>query len=375
MALSPGAAMFKAWLKTKAAIRLASLGLVALAVAAGASVWPQLSPPEDALAMVPAFDRSRAFPASSPVFTLDQSLFSHQCGRLLADDGGGLLLAPYGDPACQAAAAEATAVLYGADVRLLWALLTEAERGEISATFRETAFWLRHSLQSSMTEPFFDREYRPLISEILRSAMERTLQRPNVREALQQGISSVDPQVVDAVIDGVVPVAMEKLEANLWSNLKAFAGGLLGGSDRSGTIGQVAVEVLADPRVRAHLHATLPRLMSSPALADAAVLAASEFVGVLIEDPRIAQLVQRLMTDRRIAIAGGLGRAALPEGLPRKLLKLRSPSDHNPLSAYVVRLAMHGRAGSVLLLLRPEQYARLSTQAGPGIVLSRASAQ
>ena len=364
-------AAFKAWARTKAAIRLTSLGLVGLAVAAGASVWPKLSPPEDSVAMAPAFDRSWSFPQSSPAFTLDEQLFSHQCGRLLSGDDGRLLLAPYAEPSCQAAAAEATAVVYGADIRLLWALLTEAERGEISATFRETAFWLRHSLQSSMTEPFFEREYRPLISEILRSAMERTLQRPAVREALQKGVASVDPQVLDAVIDGIVPVAMEKIEANLWGNLKALAGGLFGGSDRSSTLGQVMVEVAADPRVRDHLHATLPRLMASPGLADAAVLAASEFVGVLVEDPRVGQLVQRLMTDRRIAVAGGLGRAAMPQGLPRKLLKLRTPADHNPLSAYVVRLVMHGRSGNVVLLLRPEQYARLSPQAGPGVVLSR----
>lgn len=364
-----------AWLKTKAASRLASLSLVALAGLAGWSVWPHTGAPKDAIALAPAFESNRPFPATSPAFILDDSLFPHQCGRLLAEDGGAAVLAPYGERQCQEAAHEATAVVYGADVRLLWAMLTEAERAEISATFRETAFWLRHSLQSSLTEPFFDREYRPLISDILRSALERTLQRPNVREALQSGIASVDPQVIDTVLDGIVPVVLEKLESSLWSNLRSLAGGWLGGNGEATSLGQVMVEVANDPRVRNHLHATLPRLMASPGLADAAVLAASEFMGVLIEDPRIAQLVQRLLTDRRIAMAGGLGRAALPEGLPRKLLKLRSPTDHNPLSAYVVRLAMHGRAGNVLLLLRPDQYARLSAQAGSGIILSRAAAK
>lgn len=375
MGLLPNRPQLEAWLRTKAATRLTSLALVVLAALAGWSVWPPLTPPADSVIMIPAFESNRPLPASSPAFILDDGLFPHQCGRLLAGDGDRLVLAPYGEPDCLAAAAEATPVVYGADVRLLWALLTEAERGEISATFRETAFWLRHSLQSSMTEPFFDREYRPLISEILRGALERTLARPNVREALQRGISSIDPKMLDAVIDGIVPVLLEKLESHLWHNLKSMAGGWLGGSGETASLGQVIVDVASDPRVRNHLHATLPRVLASPGLADAAVLTASEFVGVMIEDARIAQLVQRLMTDRRIAIAGGLGRATLPEGLPRKLLKLRSPTDHNPLSAYVVRLAMHGRFGNVLLLLRPEQLTRLNGQAGAGTVLSRVNPQ
>ncbi|MBX9634600.1 MAG: hypothetical protein K2X44_06430, partial [Magnetospirillum sp.] len=59
----------------------------------------------------------------------------------------------------------------------------------------------------------------------------------------------------------------------------------------------------------------------------------------------------------------------IPSGLPHKLLKLRSSKDHNPLSAYVVRLVMHGRSGMVLLSLTPEQHARLSASAGQGVML------
>lgn len=361
-----------AFLGSKAAYRLTSGALVGLAVLAGLSVWPSTRPPEDAVAFTPAFERNRTLPAASPAFVLDDDLYPHQCGRLFAAPGDRLLLAPYDDRRCRDAAAEATAVVYAADFRLLWTLLTEGERGEISASLRETAYWLRQALESSLTESFFDREYRPMIRDILRGSLERTLQKPSVRAALERGIASVDPQVIDTVVAGIVPVALEKLESSLWANLRSLAGTWLGGGEASG-LGQVVVGTLSDPRVRSHLNATLPGLLATPGLADAAVLAASEFVGVLIEDPRVPQLIQHLMTDRRIAAAAGLGRNAIPEGLPRKLLKLRSPTDHNPLSAYVVRMAMRGRAVSVLLLLRPDQYARLSAQAGPGLLLTPAA--
>ncbi|MBX9634568.1 MAG: hypothetical protein K2X44_06270, partial [Magnetospirillum sp.] len=111
--------------------KLASAGIVILVTAAGWSVWPDTKPPANAMALEAPFDRALALPASTPVFTLDDGFYSHQCGRLHRQPGAAALLAPYGDPACRERLASGLSVAYPADVRLLWALLTPAERDEI----------------------------------------------------------------------------------------------------------------------------------------------------------------------------------------------------------------------------------------------------
>jgi len=355
------------FLKSTWANRLVSMALLALAVAAGIKIWPYFGPPSGAVALVPAFERAPALQASSPAFILDESFFSHQCGRLFVADGP--LLAPYADGGCRERARTATLVVYDADIRLLWSLLTDAERGEILAMVRDTADQLRHSVQASLAEDFFDKEYRPLIRDILRDSLQRTLERPAVRDAIERATGSLDPAAMEAVVAGIVPVVVERIEGGLWDSLRAMAGNLLGGGGEAKSLASILSGALNDPRVRQNLRTSLPRLADSPGAADAATVIATEFCVVLLEDPRVPQLFQHLLTDRRLGAVAALGRDSAPHELPRKLLKLRSRRDHNPLSAYVVRLAIHGRSGQVLLMLTPRQYETLSASAGRGIVL------
>jgi hypothetical protein len=148
-----------------------------------------------------------------------------------------------------------------------------------------------------------------------------------------------------------------------------MAGNWLGGDREVSSLAAVLTGALNDPRVRQQLRIGLPQLANSPGLADAAMVMATELAVVLLEDVRVPQLVQHLLTDRRLGAVAALGRSTAPHDLPRKLLKLRSRVDHNPLSAYVVRLVIHGRSGQALLMLTPRQYEALSATAGRGIVL------
>lgn len=350
-------------LRSVAASRFASLVLVALAVWAGLAVLPRRASPDQAMALAFAVPQNISLSPDSPVFILDDQLFSHQCGRFLAPAGQPMRLFPYGEAPCQTAAATAIAVVYPADIRLLWALLTTEERNEFSSSLRDTSYWLRQSLTAAIGKSFFE-EYRPMVRAILQNALERSLAQPQVREAIERALRTVSPHDVDRVLAGVVPVALERVETNLWNNVRGW---FSPGSEPVGA-GQIMAGILSDPRVRNHLYATLPSVLSNPAMADAAVLATAEFVAAAIDDPRLPQLLQHLLTDRRLT--QGLGHGALPEGMPRKLLKLRSPTDHNPLSAYVLRLAMHGHGGSVALLLSQAQYSRVSALAGRGAVLT-----
>jgi hypothetical protein len=356
------------------AYRLTSVVLLAAATAAGWAMWPGSSSTDMVLPLTLASERDVVLSASTPAFILDDQLFAHQCGRLL---GGGsskrpsdLRLVPYAGGSCAERAQTSTLVVYNADLRLLWSLLTEAERDSIADTIRETSTWLRDSLRASLTESFFISEYRPLIREILRSGLERTLERRVVRDAFERAAGSLDRPALENLVAGIVPVAIEHFEAGLWTNLQALAGGWLGGPPSPGLTNLVS-KVLNDPRVRRQLATDLPALAASPGMADAATVTAVEFIGVLLEDPRVPQLIQHLLTDRRITTMGVLGREALADGLPQKLLKLRSPTDHNPLSAYVVGLAMHGRSGNLLLMLTPGQYERLTPSAGSGTLLAK----
>jgi hypothetical protein len=348
--------------------RLTSLLLLAAAAAAGWVVWPRTELPANSVALVTATDRDVVFAPSSPAFVLDESFFAHQCGRLLRTSG--LVLSPYADPSCGERAQNATLVVYNADLRLLWSLLTEPERDAIGLTVRETSTFLRDSLRGSLTESFFINEYRPLVRDILRSSLERTLERKVVRDAIDRAISNLDRRAMESLVAGIIPVVIDHFEAGLWTNLQALANGWLGGNS-SASLTELVSKVLKDPRLRTHLNTALPALAASPGVSDAAMLIAVEFAGVLLEDPRVPQLIQHLLTDRRISTMAVLGRGAVADGLPQKLLKLRSRTDHNPLSAYVVGLAMHGRSGSLLLMLTPEQYQRLIPSAGAGIVLVR----
>jgi len=346
--------------------RFISVLLLAAAAAAGWFVYPPSQPPADAVPLAAASGREAELPNSSPAFILDETQHAYQCGRLLGSPTP--LLAPYADERCIHQTQATVLVVYNADLRLLWALLTEGERAEIAQSVHDTTYWLRNSVQASLAEPFFAKEYRPVVRDILRSSLERTLERPTVRDAFERALVGLDRKALEAVVAGIVPIATDHFEAKLWTNLQALAGGWLGGHDSAGSLSEMLVAVLNDPRLRTHLNATLPALVASPGMADAAMLTAVEFADVLIEDPRVPQLIQQLLTDRRLA---NFGRNTVAEGLPRKLLKLRSRTDHNPLSAYVVGLVMHGRSGRLLLMLTPLQYERLSRSAGMGMVLER----
>jgi len=352
--------------------RLTSVALLGVALYAGWTVWPRTET-ANALRLAIAENREVVLATSSPAFILDDSLHAHQCGRLHARDG--LTLVPYDLPDCLERARGGVLVAYTADLRMLWSLLTEQERDEITQSLKTTSHWLRGTLTLSRTQPFFLRDYIPQMREILRDALISTMERRPVREAFERAMASLDRKAVDRLLTGIGPVAQEHFEAELWSNLGAVAGGLIGGPRSTSALTDLMLRVFNDPRVRERLGTTIAEIGSSPAMADAAMVTAVEFSSVLLEDARVPQFIQQLLTDRRLAEMASLSRGTLGEGLPRKILKLRSKADHNPLSAYVVSLAVHWRSGNIVLMLTPEQYQRLRPLAGSGIILDRVSGQ
>ena len=311
-------------------LRLTSVALLGLAIYAGWAVWPH-GAAEDSLRLAVAENREVVLATSAPAFILDDTLHARQCGRLQARDG--IRLTPYALPDCRERARRGVLVAYTADLRMLWSLLTEQERDEITQSLKVTS----HA----------------------------------VREEFARAMSTLDRKVVERLLAGIGPVAQDHFEAELWTNLGAVAGGVLGSGRSSPALTDLLLQIFNDPRVRDKLGVAAAELGSSPAMANAAMVADVEFSSVLLEDARVPQLLQQLLTDRRLTEMASVSRGTLGEGLPRKILKLRSKEDHNPLSAYVVNLAVHWRSGNLLLMLTPEQYQRLRPLAGAGILLDR----
>jgi hypothetical protein len=343
-------------------LALASVTLLAGALAAGLDILP--IPGRVRPTAVYAIHGSTGIPVGyGPVFLLGGDLFPHQCGTGHLGRNGVLTLIAYREPRCRLGIARLHPHLLPIDLRVPWALVPADKRQDLRrlATAAGAHFYLLG--QRLIHAPFFVEDYAPVIDEVVRSALRQAWSAPTTRQALTQALDTLDRDQVSAVVDGLLPVLAEHIRQNLWRTLRTAASALFGSEDRRQreALGQLLGEVLADPRVALHLERTVPPLLSSrEALAVGTVLA--DQVGkALVSDPRLQDLMARLVTDRRFLGLRPIGPEAehLFAALPGGLLRMRFRHDHNPLATYVLRALVRGRSGFLVLMLSEHQEGQL----------------
>ena len=306
---------------------------------------------------------------AAPLFTFDDNLFPEQCGKTWVIDAATVLVDMYDDADCPPSPVGAGSVrLYRASPRLLWAMIPEGERETLGARSRSLVDSLGSSLAGTLRTAYFEREYRGEMTEILRTALRRAWSSPAVKSALSDAMRSMDPEIVDRLVEGILPVAVEKAQNTLWETVRGLTGSLFGQESATGDASPMARALRAvfeDERVQNHLLRTLPELASDPEVSILATRFAGELGLALINDPRVAVLMTTLLTDPQMIrpeAGAGIGGRFLTQEIPRWLLRYRYPNDHNPMVAYVVRSLLRGDGAFVTLLLTSKQASRLDEQ-------------
>jgi hypothetical protein len=350
-------------LERRPVMAVMSLAILAGVFLAGYRVLPARFLPEN--------DRARLYHGSynvghwtgrtGAVFLIGDDLFPYQCGTARVETDFAVRIEPYEERNCAARLESRLVRLYEADLRVPWALIPEADRTELKAFGREAMAYLRTAMVTAVSSPYFDREYRPVLADIIRAALRRAWYAPVTQMALSRAIRDLDPVLVDRVTAGIAPIALEKAESTLWQSLRTYAGSWLGGKKGvEGTaLTQVMIDLLKDERIHAHLVETLPALAASGQMTGFASTLGAEMGMALLDDPRVLPLFSRLLTDSRLLgesiETSPFGGNHLTKDLPRWLMRLRHSRDHNPLVSQVVKNLVRGRSGFLVLLLTPAQ--------------------
>ncbi|MBU0724616.1 MAG: hypothetical protein KJ904_06860 [Alphaproteobacteria bacterium] len=357
-----------------------SLTVAGAAVYASLSVLPlraSVGAPQPAYAYDAVGAAEFARDGTAPVFIFDQDFYPHQCGKAALSRDGGAVITPYGSDACRTALRGAALTsVEQASIRLLWALIPAAERDAIGAQGRELAGSIGASLKDAVNSQYFNRVYRPEITDILRQALRRAWDRPQVQRAFGQAIRALDPALLDRLVDGIMPIAFEKAEATLWESVAAMANSMLGkpSPENTGTpVARALRAVFEDPRVHDQILTVLPNMATDPAMSRFAGQFASEIGLALVSDPRVPVLASSLLTDPQLsgdATGMGVKTGILARSVPQWLLRYRHPKDHNPLVSYVVRGLVRGDGAAVILVLDEAQLDFARSQGLPqGILL------
>lgn len=349
--------------------------LILAAIWAAASMLP--SNPEPVREAAPLYHAARDVLVwrrrEAPVFAFDSDLFPRQCGKAVIDSDGNVRIIPYRRAPCLAPSETGgIAVLHRAGPQLLWTLIPEAERENIGSHVRHLVGSIGSSISGAVGSRYFERVYRADLADILSDAMRVGWRAPDVQAALTRAVNDVDPAIVDRLVDGVLPIAIEKAESSVWAAVQRLAGSMIGrGGDRPAVspMTRAIRSIFEDPRVHDQLLDTLPELAGDPKVSVFATRLASAIVLALIDDPRVPVLVMALLTDPQLMPSVGIDGRMMTHDLPQWLLRYRHPKDHNPLIAFVVASIVRGDGAYVALMLTEEQAAALHPGLHRGIPL------
>ncbi|CAK0739657.1 conserved hypothetical protein [Gammaproteobacteria bacterium] len=362
------------WQNHRILMALASLVLMGGVVAAAFAILPMgLGRPDAAYVILGSVN---AYAGDGPVFTLGDDLFPHQCGKSRLTPVGALDLFAYTDPVCRNSVATLRPYLLAADLRVPWAVVPTNERNDLRHLAGAVMEQWEAVGQQLLHSSFFEQSYAPVIKDILRGAFRRAWTSPVTGQALKRAAETFDRRQIDQVIEGILPIFVEKAKKNFWQTLRSYTEAMLGSEDKANqeAMAQLGAEVFADPRVHAHLAQTFPPFLTSREVMIVGAVMAKESGRAILDDPRTLPLLSRLLTDQRFLSLQPFSVEAenLLRVLPVRLMRLRHRLDHNPLATYVLRTMLHARRGFLVLLLSPQQERRLAdSDLPPGPALRR----
>lgn len=309
-----------------------------------------------------------------PIFTLDDGLFPHQCGKALFSAGSTLALRAYDIAVCRESLATSHPYLLAADLRVPWAIVPSAEREELRHFAGVLIAQWEKVGQRLLQSSFFERSYAPVFKDILRHAFNQAMTAPVTDQALTKAVTTFDRRQIDQIIEGILPIFLEKAKKNFWQTLHGSISAIFGGDDiaQREAMAQLGAEVFSDPRTQEHLARTIPPLLTSREAMRVSLVMARESAKAILGDQRMLSLVGQLLTDQHFLGLQPFS-AELEQFvrvLPVRLMRLRYRFDHNPLATYILRNMVRGRSGFLVLLLTPQQEQLLSNSdlpSGPAL--------
>ncbi len=352
---------------------LASLVLMGAVVVAAISIlpWRGFDYPDAVYATLGSLN---APVGDGPVFTLGDDLFPHQCGKARLAREGRLRLYAYADPVCRDGVVALRPYLLAADLRVPWAVVPPDERRDLRDSAGTVMAQWELVSQELFHSAFFAQNYAPTFRDVLRGAIRQAWIAPATDQALARAAETFDRRQVDQLVEGIIPIFVEKARKNLWQTLHTYGEAMLGSGDKVNeeAMAKLGAEVFADPRVRTHLADTMPNVLTSREVITVGAVLAKESSKAILGDPRTLPLVGRLLTDQRFLDLHPFSPEAehLLRVLPVRLLRLRHRLDHNPLATYVLRTMIRGHQGFLVLMLSPQQERQLANSdlpAGPAL--------
>lgn len=339
-----------------------SLGLMALVIFAAFHIFPLLNPPPQLAASYTVLGNINANAGEGPIYTLGTDFFPHQCGK--ARLSSTLSLFPYSDPVCRAGITNFRPYLMAADVRVPWAVVPTAERENLRHLAGIVLDQWEVVAKQLFQSAFFRQYYVPTFKELAQNALRQAWTTPATEQVLSRAIHSFDRSQLNNILEGIVPIVLEKAKQNLWQTMRSYAAAILGASTQADqeAVLRLAAEVFADPRIREHLTQTFPPLLTNRAVVMVAAVMARESFRTILDDPRTMPLLGRLLTDQRFLSLQPFTPELeqLIRTMPLRLMRLRRRFDHNPLATYILRNLIRGRRGFLVLMLSPEQEQQLA---------------
>lgn len=294
-----------------------------------------------------------------PIFSLDDDLFPHQCGKAKLDRDGALTLIAYTSISCSNKVANLHPHLLPSDIRVTWSLIPEDTRAQLRKLSIDALDNVQTVILRLFRSPFFTQDYLPQIHEILRDALKQIWHAPAIQKTLLQVTETLDREQLSELLSGLLPIVTEHVRQNLWRTMRISISALIGSNNSSQheAIGQLMTEIVSDPRISEHLSNTLPPLLANSGAIAVSTTVIRKAINNLLTDSKLQELVLHLFTDRRFLRLRPIGTDAeqLFSILPNSLIRMRFPKDHNPLASYVLRALIRGQQNFLVLLLTPEQ--------------------
>lgn len=340
---------------------LASVCLLGLFIAAGMSALPLRGAPPN-LSFIPVAPESLPpLNGTFPVLTLRPDRSTIRSGYANRDSDGRIRVTLY-DPYEPLLADTSEGVLFSADLRALWLLATDEERARLRAGVNALAQSLRQSADLILHSPEFTNDYRPLLQNAARSAIETAWKQPSTRAAYDEMLRGAEPILRDVANREVRPLLMRRLDGLLWDIVQANVGTVFSVFNAKpwnmAPVEQAVEAALRDMRDQGVLERAIAQIVETRQSKAFLQVFAGNAIDALAVDHRIEETLFRLATDPRMAaylspMSGPTSDLSLMA--PRILFGVREGGDLNAVAAYTFNGLVGGHPGPVIILMTPQQ--------------------
>jgi len=263
------------------------------------------------------------------------------------------------------------ALLSDPSIGILWGAATETSQNElrrrISAVQDEAAL----AIERVITSQVFTADYRPVLRAMLTDAVSKAWRDPRTQVALEGLLANAQPALRRALRGEVQEIMVSRLQTAVWEMLRANWANALGMPfgyqlDYEPAIRAMTL-TLSDPRVQQVMVEFGRTQLETAEARQMAERIAIGVIDALMRDRRVPAVVTQMFWDPRLrTMLRPFTDSAfnLLGALPQHLGGLGAQSSLNPLAAHVFKAFAVASRVPLILLVTPEDKARLQRVEG-----------